>query len=140
MFHILSFELVRNRYVDEPGKRWFAHLSSGLASALPTESSKNKLAFTNHSFTERAGPRLGHIVPVNIFYAAATVTNKMVMAHAFQIESAGAAFDGHFPYETCLHQIAKVVIGCCSRGAGIYAVYGFENFRGRRMALMVRQK
>jgi hypothetical protein len=103
MFHIFSFELVRNRYVDEPGKRWFAHLASGLASALRTESSKNKLAFANHSLAERTRARLGHVVPVNIFYAAATVTNKMVMAHALQIESAGSPFDGHFPHQACLN-------------------------------------
>lgn len=82
------------------------------ASALRAESSKNKLAFTNNSLPERSRARLGHVVPVDILNIAASVTHEMVMAHAFQIESAGAALDRHFPHQPCLHQISQVVVGC----------------------------
>ena len=76
-----------------------------LASALRAESSKNKLAFTNNSLTEGTRGRLGHVVPIDVFNAAAAVADEVVVAHAFQIESPGAALDGHFPHQTRLHQV-----------------------------------
>ena len=80
------------------------------ASALRAESSKNQLAFTDNSLTQRPRARLGHVVPVDILNIAAAVTNEMVVAHAFKIKSAGAALDRHLPHQTCLHQIAEIVV------------------------------
>lgn len=77
-----------------------------MPSALGAESPKNKLAFTNYSLAQRTRGRLGHVVPVDILNIAAAVTDEMMMAHAFQVESARAAFDGNFPHQPCLNQVS----------------------------------
>ena len=100
--------------IYEPIRLRFAQLTrSRPASALRAESSKNKLAFTNNSLPERTRGRLGHVIPVDVLNAAAPVANEVVVACAFQIESTGAALDGHFPYQTRLDQVPQIVI---SRG------------------------
>src|SRR5437764_1197731 len=85
-------------------------LTGSTLSALRAESAENKLAFTNNSFTERTRGRPGHVVPLHVLNIAAAVTDEVVMAHAFQVESPGAALDGHFPHQTRLHQVSQVVI------------------------------
>ena len=85
--------------IYEPIRLRFASLTrSMLASALRAETSENKLAFTNDSLTERARGGPGHVVPVDVFHSAATVADEVVMPHAFQIKSSGAALDGDFTH------------------------------------------
>ena len=85
---------------------------SRLASALRAESSKNKLAFTNDSLTERTRGRLGHVVPIDVLNAAAVVTDEVVVTHAFQIEAPSAALDGDFAHQARFHQVPQIVISC----------------------------
>ncbi len=139
--YILSFELVQTVMVYEPIRLRFAQLTrSMLASALRAESSKNKLAFTNNSLPERSRGRLGHVVPVDVLNAAATVADEVVVAYAFQIESTGAPLDGHFPHQTRLDQVPQIVIRRGPGRAGIHAVHGFEDLRSRRMSLVLHQE
>lgn len=74
--------------------------------ALRAKTAKNKLAFSYHSLAQRTRAWLGHVVPVNILNIAAAIADEMMMAHAFKIESPGAALDGNFTYQACLHQVA----------------------------------
>src|SRR5882672_9013039 len=113
---------------------------SRLASALRAESSKNKLAFTNDSLTERTRGRLGHVVPIDVLNAAAVVTDEVVVTHAFQIESSGTALDSHFSHQARLHQVPQIVISCGPGRSRIHAIHGFKNFRSRRMSLVVHQE
>ena len=73
----------------------------------------NEFAFAKNPLTEGARGRPGHIVPLHVLNIAAAIADEMVMAHAFGVESRGAALDGHFTHQTRLHQIPQIVI---SRG------------------------
>jgi hypothetical protein len=126
--------------IYEPIRLRFAQLTrSVLASALRAESSKNKLAFANHSLTERPRARLGHVVPIHILNIAAAVADEVVVAHAFQIEPSGATLDGHFPHQTRFDQVTQIVISRGSGRARIHAIHSFEDFRSRGMPFVVRQ-
>jgi hypothetical protein len=110
-----------------------------LASALRAETSKNQLAFTNNSLTERTRGRLGHVVPIYVLHTAAAVADEVVVPYAFQIESSSATLDGHFPHQAGLHQVPEIVISRGPGRAGIHAIHGFENLRSCGMALVVHQ-
>ena len=64
----------------------------------------------------------------------------MVMPHTFCIKPGGAAFDGHFAHQTRLHKVPQIVVSRCSGTARIDTIHGFENLRGRGMAILFRQK
>ena len=76
-----------------------------LPGALRAKPPENELAFAQNPLAEglRSGP--GYVVPLHVFHIAAAVANEVVMPHTFSVESRGAAFDGHFPHQTRLHQI-----------------------------------
>ena len=82
--------------------------------ALGAEPPENEFASAKNPLTEGARGRPGNIVPLHILHIAAAVADKVVMPHAFRIESRGAALDGHFPDQTRLHQVPQIVI---SRGS-----------------------
>ena len=64
----------------------------------------------------------------------------MVMAHAFQIEPPGAPLDRHLPHQTCLYQVSQIVVRRSPRGAWIQAIHSIEDFRSRRMSLVIIQE
>ncbi len=72
---------------------------------LRTKPPQNELAFANNPLAERPRGRPGNVIPLHVLDVAAAVANEMVMPHALQIESPGAALDGHFPYQAGLHQV-----------------------------------
>src|SRR6478752_5952131 len=107
--------------IYEPIRMRSAQLTrSTLTSALRAQASKNKLAFAKHPLAQGTRARLRHVVPVNVLNITAAVADEMVVAHAFQVESPGAAFDRHFPHQACLHQVTQIVVGRSSRRARIY--------------------
>ena len=114
-------------------------LTGNTLRALRAKPAENKLAFTNNSLAERTRGGLGHVVPLHVLNIAASVAYEVVVAHAFQIESSGAALDGHFPHQTRLHQVPEIVISRRPRRAGIHAIHGFEDLRRRGMPLVVHQ-
>ena|SRR5579871_467196 len=115
-------------------------MRSAPASTPRTEPSKNQFALANKPLTERTGHRLGHVIPIQIFDIAAAVANEVVMPHAFGVETRGTALDSNFPYQASPHQVSQIVIRCGPGRAGIDAIDGFENFRGRGMAVTFEQK
>jgi hypothetical protein len=115
-------------------------LTGSTPSAFRAKSAENKLAFANYSLTQRTRARLRHVVPVDILNVSAPVTHEVVVTHAFQIESAGAALDGHFPHQTCLNQVSQIVIRGRSGRTWIDAIHGSKDFRGCRMPFVVAQK
>jgi hypothetical protein len=68
------------------------------------------------------------------------VANEMMMGYAFGVESGRAAFNGHFPYQTGLHQIPQIVIRGRSRTARVQTIDTLEDFGSRRMALVFQQE
>ena len=81
--------------------------------ALHAESPENEFAFAKHPLAERARGRPGHVVPLDVLDLAAAVADEVVMPHAIQIESRGAALDCNFTHQTRLHQVPQIVL---SRG------------------------
>src|SRR6516225_2458032 len=100
-------------------------------SALRAEPPENELAFAKNPLTQGSRGRLRHVVPIDILHIAAAVADEMVMAHAFGIESGGAALDRHFTNQTRPHQVPQIVISRGPRRARIEAIHSFENFRSR---------
>src|SRR5581483_455415 len=82
-------------------------------SALGAQPPENEFAFAKNPLAERARGRPGHVVPINVPNIAAAVADEVVMPHAFQIESRGAALHGNFTHQTRLHQVPQIFI---SRG------------------------
>jgi hypothetical protein len=66
--------------------------------AFCAEAPENEFGFAKDPFAQRARGRPGHVVPLNVFYISAAITDEMVMPHTFRIESLGAALDGHFTH------------------------------------------
>jgi hypothetical protein len=67
-------------------------------STLRAESAKNKFAFAKNPFPERTRGGLRHLVPLYVLNIAASITDEVVMPHAFHIEPRGAAFHSHFAH------------------------------------------
>src|SRR5580692_4497363 len=109
-------------------------------SALRAEPPENEFAFAKNPLTERARGRPGHVVPLEVLNIAAAVADKVVVSHAFRIKSGGAALDGHFTYQTRLHQVPQIVVGRSPGRAWIHAIHGFEDFRSRGMTVVFHQK
>src|SRR5215471_20244512 len=82
-------------------------------SALRAKPPENQLGLAKSALTKRARTRLRHVVPLHVLNAAAPVADKVVVTHAFRVESRGAALHSHFTHQTRLHQVAQIVI---SRG------------------------
>jgi hypothetical protein len=80
------------------------------ASTLRTEPAENEFTFAKNPLAQGARARPGHVVPLHILNIAAAVADKVVVPHAFRIEARGATLDGHFPHQTRLHQVAKIVV------------------------------
>jgi hypothetical protein len=115
-------------------------LTRGTPCALCAKSSKNELAFAHYSLTQGTCARRRYVVPLDILNIAAAITHEMVMPHAFEIESPGTPFDGNFAHQAGFHKVSQIVVRCRPRRTRIHAIYGFENFRGCRMPLVVRQE
>src|ERR1051325_710539 len=94
MCFILSFEL--------------ESLSGSAPRRAPgTQSPENEFAFAKHPFAERACRRPRHVIPVHVLDIAATVTDEVMMPHAFRIKPRRAPLHGHFTHQTGLHQVAQ---------------------------------
>ena len=109
-------------------------------SAVRAEPAENNFAVAKNPLTEQAGGRPRYAVPLHIFDIAATVTDEMVMPHAFRVVPCGAALNGHFPHQTGLHQVFKIVVSCGLRRPRVQAIHRFEDFRGCRMTVVLHQK
>ena len=108
-------------------------------SALRAEPPENQLAFAQNPFPKRAGAGPRHVEPVRILHIAATVADEVVMPHACRIEARGTALDGHLSHQTRLNQVPQIVISGGPGRARIRAIHGFEDFRGRGMAVVLHQ-
>jgi hypothetical protein len=109
-------------------------------STLCAEAAKNHFTFAEDPLTKGTRARPGHVVPLHVFNVATAVADKVVMPHAFRIESRGAALHSHFSHQARLYQVPQIVIGCGSRGAWIHVVYGLEDFCSRRMPVATGQE
>ncbi len=86
------------------------YVSRAPRGALGAKTAKDEFAFAENPLTEHARGRPGQVEPFHIFHIAAAITDEMVMPHASHVESRGASFDRHFAHQTCLNQIAQIVI------------------------------
>ena len=109
-------------------------------SAPRAEPAKNKLAVANNPLTDRTTSGPGDVVPLHVFNVTAAIADEVVVRHACEIESAGAALNGHFPYQTRFHQVPQIIVGCCPGGPWIHAIHCLEDFRSRGMSLVVLQE
>jgi len=109
-------------------------------SAPRAEPAENKLGFAKNPLTESARSRPGHIVPLDVFNIATAVADEVVMPQAFRIKSRGAALDGHFTYQTSLHQVPQIVIRRSPGRARIHSIHGFEDFRRGGMPVTFHQE
>src|SRR5580658_7836280 len=81
-----------------------------LRRAFGAKSTQNEFAIANDPLTQGARSRPGHVVPLNVLNISAAVADEVMMQQAFGIESRGAALDGHFAHQSCLHQVTQIVI------------------------------
>jgi len=111
-----------------------------MRSAIRTKAPKYELAVADDSFAERMRAGLGNVVPVEILNTAAAVADEVVVPHTGEVKTSGSALDGHFTYQSCLHQISQIVVGCRSGRAWVHLIHSFENFRRCGMLMTVHEK
>src|ERR1700742_602750 len=87
---------------------------SVLRCAFGAKSAEDEFAITNDPLTQGARGRPGHVVPLDVLNISAAVADEMMMQQSLGIETRGAAFDGHFTHQACLHQVTQIVIGSSS--------------------------
>src|ERR1700722_11113096 len=148
-----SLELVKNCYGLQTNSRFpiranaaaLSHAASKLTGSAPrralrAEPAENEFAFAKHALTEgpRGGP--GHVVPLEVLNLVAAVADEVVMSRASRIKSRGAPLDGHFTYQTRLHQVPQIVISRSPGRERIHAIHGFEDFRSRGMTVVFHQE
>src|SRR5581483_1608699 len=89
------------------------YLSGSAARSAPgAEAPENQFGFTENPLAERLGGRVRHVVPLHVFHVAAAVADEVVMSFTFGVESRGAAFHGNFTHQSCMDQIAQIVVSC----------------------------
>ena len=63
-----------------------------------------------------------------------------MMALVPGIEPRCAPFHGYFAHQTCLYEVAKIVIDRGARRAGIDPIYTLENFNRRGMTMRLQKE
>ena len=108
--------------------------------ALRAKSPENELAFAKNPLAEGTGGRPAHVVPLQILYITAAVTNKVVMPHALGVKSRGTALDGYLPDQTRLDQVPQIVIRGGPGATGIHPIHSFEDFGRGWMPIVFHQE
>ncbi len=104
--------------------------------AIRAKSPQDQFRLAKNALTQRTRGGTGHVEPLNVFHIATAVADEVVVPHARRVESRRAALHGHFPHQTCSHQIPQVVVSRRPGRSRIDAIHGFEDFRRRGVALV----
>jgi hypothetical protein len=94
----------------------------------------------HNAFPQRHWRRLRYAVPVHVLYPAADFADEVVMARSGDIEASRTTLSRDFTNQTRLDQVAQIVIGGSSRGAGIEAIYALKDLCGSGMSMMLQQE
>jgi len=108
--------------------------------ATGAESPKDQLVLANHAIAEELGRGLRDIEPLHIFHLAAAVADEVMVAHAFHIETRGAAFYRDFTDEARFNQVAQVAVDGGPCRARVESVNAVKDLRGRRMPGILREE
>ena len=108
--------------------------------ASRTQAAEDEFTFAKNAFAERAGCGPRDAEPFHVLDLAATVADEVMMAHSARIEAGGAAFDGDFAHQSCLHEVAEIVVSGCARRARVEAIDSLKDFGGGGMAGVLHEK
>ena len=104
------------------------------------EAADDEFALAHDAFAERACGGGGDGVPVDVFDAAATVADEVIVLLVFGVVAGGAAFGGDFADEAGFYKVAEVVVGGGAGGARVEAVDSFEDLRSGGVLVVAHEE